>query len=356
MLPILELKRGNIVEATHFGSIAVVDANGKILYSYGDPYTVAFLRSSAKPFQALPFIERGGAEHFNFTQSEIALSCASHETAQIHLDAVAALQAKVGIHESDLQCGPHLPSDAAKLRWVIQHDEKPTPNFNNCSGKHTALLAHAKMRGLPLETYLSNDHPIQKDILAAFSEMCGIEKEKVELGVDGCSAPNFAVPLYNSALGIARLCDPRNLSAARAIACQKIVSAMTAHPEMISNYGEFDCELMKVGGGKILAKRGAEGFQVIGLMPGVHSGNGIGVAFKITDGDAAHLDNDLESRTRVRPAATLEILRQLKVLNDSQLQALAKFGPTQVLKNYAGLPTGESYPVFELFPRLAGEG
>jgi len=346
--PILELIRGRVVESSHFGSIAVVDSTGKLLHSYGDPYTVAFLRSSAKPFQALPFVERGGAEHFNLTQKELSISCASHETAQMHLDTVGELQAKIGIQENDLQCGAHLPGDAFMLRMVIQKNITPTPNFNNCSGKHTAMLAHAKMRGLPLENYLDLTHPIQQDILITFSEMCGIEKEKVELGVDGCSAPNFAVPLFNAALGMARLCDPQVLVEARATACRKITAAMTSHPEMISNYGEFDCELMRIGAGQIVSKRGAEGFQSIGLMPGVYSENGIGITFKITDGDGSRMNDDLETTTRVRPAITLEILRQLKILNESQLQSLASFGPTKQLKNHRGLLTGESHPVFQL--------
>jgi L-asparaginase II len=348
MLPILELLRGGIVESTHYGSIAVVDSSGKLLYSYGDPNAVAFLRSSAKPFQALPFIERGGAEHFNYTQSEIALSCASHETAQIHLDTVKGMQAKIGIREDDLQCGPHMPGDAANLRKAIKQDVVPTKNFNNCSGKHTSMLAHAKMRGLSLENYLANAHPIQEDILNTLSEICSIEKEKIILGIDGCSAPNFAIPLFNAALGMARMCDPRDLPDARKVACGKITSAMAAHPEMVSNYGEFDCELMQVGAGKIITKRGAEGFQIMGLIPGVHGELGVGIAFKIVDGDAAHFGDDLESRARVRPATSLEILRQLKALNDSQLQALAKFGPTRELRNYAGLLTGKSRTVFVL--------
>jgi L-asparaginase II len=347
--PILELTRGRVVESTHFGSIAVVDSTGKLLHSYGDSHTVAFLRSSAKPFQAIPFVERGGVEYFNFTQKELAISCASHETAQIHLDTVRGMQAKIGIQEDHLQCGAHLPSDAAMLRMVIKQDIKPTPNFNNCSGKHTAMLAHAKMRGLPLENYLDHVHPIQRDILATFSEMCGIEKEKVELGIDGCSAPNFAVPLENAALGMARLCDPRGLSESRATACKKITAAMTAQPEMISNYGEFDCELMMAGAGKIITKRGAEGFQIIGLMPGVYGGNGVGIAFKITDGDASRMNEDLESSARVRPAVALEILRQLKALDEAQLKSLAKFGPAKQLKNHRGLVTGESRPVLDLF-------
>ncbi|CAG1016351.1 L-asparaginase [Anaerolineales bacterium] len=347
--PILELTRGQIVESTHFGSIAVVDSTGKLLHSWGDAQTVAFLRSSAKPFQILPFVEHGGAEHFNFSQKELSISCASHETAQMHLETVREMQARIGIEEKHLQCGPHLPGDAAMLKTVIKQDITPTANFNNCSGKHTAMLAHAKMRRLPLENYLDSTHPIQQDILATLSEMCDIEKEKIELGIDGCSAPNFALPLVNVALGMARLCDPRGLSETRASACRKVTAAMTAYPEMVAGHGEFDTELMKMGAGKIVAKRGAEGFQIIGLMPGVYGEKGVGIAMKVVDGDASHVDNELVSSTRVRPAVILEILRQLKALNESQLKMLAGFGPTKKLKNYAGLVTGKSYPVFDLF-------
>lgn len=347
--PIFELTRGQIVESTHFGSIAVVDSTGKLLHSWGDRQTVAFLRSSAKPFQVLPFVERGGVEHFNFSQKELSISCASHETAQMHLETVREMQARIGIEEKYLQCGPHLPGDAAMLRVVIKQDIKPTANFNNCSGKHTAMLAHAKMRGLPLENYLDPAHPIQQDILATLSEMCDIAKEKIELGIDGCSAPNFALPLVNAALGMARLCDPRGLSESRAVACRKITSAMTTYPEIVANYGEFDTELMKTSAGKIVTKRGAEGFQIIGLMPGVYGENGVGIAMKVVDGDASHMDNELVSSTRVRPAVALEILRQLKALDETQMKTLASFGPSKQLKNYAGLVTGKSYPVFDLF-------
>ena len=348
--PLLELRRGRVVESIHCGAVAIVDTNKKPLYSHGDPQTVAFLRSSAKPFQALPFVERGGVEHFGFTQRELALACASHETAQIHLEAVRALQEKTGIRESDLQCGAHLPGDAAMLRSVIINNITPTANFNNCSGKHTAMLAHAKMRGLPLENYLDVNHPIQQDILTTFAEMCGIERGRVELGTDGCSAPNFAVPLYNAALGFARLCDPHGLPEARASACRKITAAMASHSEMVSGYGEFDCELMKVGKGMLITKRGAEGFQAIGLMPGAigPASPGIGIAFKVTDGDPSRMNEQLASSSRVRPAVTLEILRQLGALDNDQLKALSSFGPTKVLKNYAGLVTGESKPVFKL--------
>ncbi|MBI2333451.1 MAG: asparaginase [Chloroflexi bacterium] len=347
-LPLLELIRGSVVEATHLGSIAVATADGTLLHSYGDPYTVAFLRSSAKPFQALPFVEAGGVEHYNYTPRELSISCASHETSQMHLDAVQALQKKIGIEERYLQCGPHLPGDAHKLREVIQQNIAPTANFNNCSGKHTSMLAFAKMRGLPLENYLSLDHPIQQSILKTLSEMCSIDLKDIQTGVDGCSAPNFAMPLFHAALGMARMCDPRELSEIRTAACKKITTAMTSHPEMVSNHGEFDTELMKLASGKIVTKRGAEGFQIIGIMPGVIHERGVGIAFKVTDGDKHSMDNDLEGHTRVRPPVALEILRQLGALNETQLQALAGFGPEKTLKNYAGLVTGKMYPSFKL--------
>lgn len=346
--PIFELTRGEVVEAVHRGSIVVVASDGFLLRSHGDPYTVAFLRSSAKPFQALPFVENGGVEHYRYTPAELALSCASHETSQMHLDAVCALQQKTGIEEAQLQCGPHLPGDAEKLREVVQKNIVPTPNFNNCSGKHTSMLAFAKMRGYSLEDYLSLAHPIQREILKALAGMCDMPEEKIQTGVDGCSAPNFAMPLFNAALGMARLCDPRDLDAKRATACKKIVAGMTTHPEMVSNFGEFDCELMKIAKGKIVTKRGAEGYQIIGVMPGVVHERGVGVAFKVEDGDKSLMGNDLKTQTRVRPPATLEILRQLGALSEAQMKSLSMFGPEKILKNYAGLVTGKMHPVFDL--------
>jgi L-asparaginase II len=263
---------------------------------------------------------------------------------------VEGIQEKVGVEESHLQCGVHLPGDVEAFKSLIFNNRPPTPNRNNCSGKHTAMLAHAKMRGLPLENYLDINHPIQQDLLVAFAEMCLIPVEEIELGTDGCSAPNFAIPLYHAALAMARLCDPRELAGVRSSACRKITSAMTTHPEMVSGYGEFDEQLMRAGKGKIVCKRGAEGYQIIGLLPAVLSPDspGIGIALKVSDGDAARMSLDLVHSPRVRPAVAIEILRQLGALSSKQEQALASFGPVKPVKNHRGILTGQSRPVFEL--------
>lgn len=348
--PLFEVTRGNLVESVHYGSIAVADSKGKLIASYGDPKAVAFLRSSAKPFQVLPFVERGGVEYFGFTPRELSISCASHEGSDLHVQTVEGIQRKIGIEESALQCGIHMPGDVEAFKSLIINHEQPSPNQNNCSGKHTAMLAHARMRGFPLENYLDINHPVQQEILSSFAEICQVQVKEVELGTDGCSAPNFAVPLYNAALAMARLCDPRELSTERASACRKISSAMTTHPEMVSAYGEFDEQLMRVGEGKIVCKRGAEGYQIIGLLPGVLTPDapGVGIALKVSDGDASRTSLDLLHSPRVRPAVTLEILRQLGVLSSKQEQALASFGPVLPIKNHRGITTGQSRPIFAL--------
>jgi L-asparaginase II len=348
--PLFEVTRGNIVESVHYGSIAVVDSTGRLVSSYGDPKAVAFLRSSAKPFQVLPFVERGGVEYFGFTPRELSISCASHEGSDLHVKTVEGIQKKIGVEESQLQCGVHMPSDVDAFKSLIINNKQPTANQNNCSGKHTAMLAHVRMRGFPLENYLDINHPVQQDILAAFAEMCQLPINEVELGTDGCSAPNFAVPLYHAAFAMACLCDPRQFSDTRASACRKITSAMTTHPEMVSGYGEFDEQLMRIGEGRIICKRGAEGYQTIGLLPGVLAPDapGLGIALKVLDGDAGRMSLDLTHNPRVRPAVALEILRQIGALSSKQEEALASFGPVKPVKNHRGIITGRSRPVFEL--------
>jgi L-asparaginase II len=268
----------------------------------------------------------------------------------MHMETVEEMQRKVGIDEIHLQCGVHMPGDVDAFKSLIANDRAPAANRNNCSGKHTAVLAYAKMRGLTLENYIDIEHPVQQDILASFSEMCLVPREEIHLGIDGCSAPNFAVPLYNAAYAMARFCDPHAISPARADACRKIISAMTTYPEMVSGQGEFDCELMKAGQGMILCKRGAEGYQIAGLLPGVlgEDSPGVGIAFKVSDGDALHRNTRLEPGNRVRPAVTLEILRQLGALSAKQNQALGHFGPELSIQNHKGIITGRSYPVLSI--------
>jgi L-asparaginase II len=339
--PLYEFTRGRIVESVHSGSVAVVNVKGQLVASYGDSTHVTFLRSTAKPFQAIPFIELGGATAFQLTPAEIALTCASHSGTDDHVAMLRSFQAKTGIDEHSLLCGIHPPYDEATAELLRQRDEQPTPNRHNCSGKHSGMLSLALYRGWSNANYIDLNHPVQELILGTFSEMTGVPTERVEIGIDGCSAPNFAVPLLNAALSFARLCDPVGLDPARAAACRTIVNAMSENPVMVAGPGRFDTLLMEVAAGRIIAKGGAEGYQGIGLLPdAIQPGSpALGIAIKISDGDL---------RGRARPAVTLEILRQLGALSDADLKSLAMFGPCLSLNNWRDIQVGEARPCFEM--------
>jgi L-asparaginase II len=339
--PLVEYTRGGIVESTHNGAIAVVDAQGRLVASYGDPIAVVFLRSSAKPFQTLPLIESGAAEAFALTQREIAFTCASHLGMDMHAEAAASIQARIGASERDLLCGTHEVPDAETAHRLILAGQAPTPNRHNCSGKHSGMLVQARHRDLPLADYINPQHPIQKTILATFAEVVGLPADQVVVGTDGCSAPNFAVPLLNGALAFARLADPSSLPPRRANALRTIFYAMTAYPEMVRGPGGLDTELMRRRPGLLVTKGGAEGYQGLGLVPGaVRPGSpGLGVAFKVADGAG-----------RAVSIVALEVLRQLGLFDESDFDALAEFnyGPRETLRNFRGLVVGEARPAFSL--------
>jgi len=348
--PLFEVTRGRIVESIHFGAIAAVDSTGKLLAWYGDPTVVTYLRSSAKPLQALPLVEQGGDQTFHLTSKEIAIICGSHDGTDEHVEVIKGIQAKVGVQESDLLCGTHLLSHLPTVEAMRARGDLPTPNRHNCSGKHTGMLAQARMRGLPIADYINPEHPIQKSILETFAAMCGIEPERVEIGIDGCSAPNFAIPLSNAALGYARLCDPRSLSQERAGACRRITSAMIANPSMVAGTERFDTRIMEVCSKRIIAKAGAEGFMALGILGGALGADspGIGIVFKVADGDISQRDSEGGFHNRVRPAVALEILKQLGYVSAEELETLSAFGPVRPITNARKTIVGETRPAFIL--------
>jgi L-asparaginase II len=339
--PIFQLTRGETVESIHYGAIAIVDTRSRLVAWHGDPQAVTFLRSSAKPLQALSFIEHGGQAAFGLTLREIALMCASHSGTDDHVAVLQSIQAKVGLTENDLMCGFHPLSHGPTVEAMRLRGESVSPNRHNCSGKHTGMMAHARLHGWPIADYINPSHPVQQEIFQTFTDMCGLQSEQVRRGTDGCSAPNFAVPLRDAAFALSRLADPADLSPARAEACRTIATAMTSNPDMVGGPDSFDTLLMQATGGRIICKGGAEGYQVLGLLPGA-CGPGspaLGIALKISEGD---------QRGQVRQAVTLEVLRQLGAITSAELETLVKFGPAYPLYNWRKLLVGEARTCFQL--------
>ena len=339
-VPLVEVTRGEIVESIHYGAFIAVDATGRVTTGLGEAALMTYPRSSMKPFQALPFIERGGDEVFGFTQQEIAIMCASHAGTDLHKQVLEGMHAKIGTREEDLACGVHWPGDAKTREAMRQSGEAPMPFRHNCSGKHTGMLAHACLRDIPLKDYLDPQHPVQVTIRETLGEMVGLSPDEMPLGIDGCSAPVYGIPLRNMAQAVAKLADPRGLAEKRASACRRITSAMMGHPVMVAGPGKFDTELMKAARGKVFSKGGAEGYQILGVMPGVMgpAQPGLGIAIKISDGDAGG---------RARSSVSLTLLAALGALDQEALSQLKDFGNVPV-NNWRKLEVGEVRPAFSL--------
>jgi L-asparaginase II len=331
--PVIEITRGGIVESIHYGAVVVADPSGNLHAGWGDVEIVTFLRSSAKPFQALPLLESGAADHYQLSLEQIAVICASHSGTDEHVRAVTSIQEKVGFSEEDLMCGVHPPLHRQTALRLQQEGKEPTPNRHNCSGKHTGMLTLASFLGEPLSDYIDPRHPVQVRILQTFAEMCGLEPEQVVVGIDGCSVPTFAVPLKAAATAYARLMDPSALDPGRAEACRGVVTAMTSHPYMVAGPDRFDTRIMEVTAGRVLAKGGAEGYQGMGVRAGVISPDApaLGVAIKIADGDRGG---------RARSPVALTVLEDLGALTQEERDALQEFGPRETT-NYRGLTVGQ---------------
>src|SRR5919202_4040617 len=198
--PLVEVRRGAIVESRHRGHVAAVDGDGRLVAALGEPETVTYLRSSAKPFQAVPLVTSGAADSFRLTEAELAIACGSHSGEDLHAATVAQMLEKAGLDESFLKCGVHDPYDRATAERLHAQGESPGVLRNNCSGKHTGMLLLSRHLGAPPESYDDPDGPIQQAILRAVSQFSGRPEAEIAVGTDGCGVPVFGVSVRTMAL------------------------------------------------------------------------------------------------------------------------------------------------------------
>jgi L-asparaginase II len=336
---LVEVWRGPIVESRHRGHLTAVDGGGNTIAALGLPETVTYLRSSGKPFQAIPLIVSGAADRFGFSEQEVAIACGSHSGEPIHVDAVRSMLAKIGLDETALKCGVHEPFSVDAARELNRNQKPPSVLQNNCSGKHTAMLALALHLGAPTETYDEAYNPVQQAIAKTVADFSDIPLDQIAFGVDGCGVPVFGIPVRAMALMYARLvAPPEGFDGATRKACERIVKAMIDFPEMVGGTRDrLDTELIKAAKGRMISKIGAEGVYTVGVLPCAQWPQGLGLALKIEDGD----DH------RARPPAVIEALRQLDVLATNELAVLASYAPT-IIRNRRGERVGEARAAFTL--------
>jgi len=303
---IVEVTRNGNVESQHTGSAAVCDFAGNVVHSWGDTDALMFPRSALKPMLAIQVVESGASEHFSLDDKELSLACASHQGEAIHEKKVAGWLQRLGLNQNHLACGPALPDDEASAQRVLASGQVGCRLHHNCSGKHAAFLTTALHMDMPLETYHRVDHPLQVLSLDILSDLAGVDIRHNPMGVDGCGFPAPTMPLVALARAAARFAHPVNLSSQRVKAIYRLHAAVKNQPLYAAGHGTVVSDLNEITKGAVLAKTGAEGVLIAALPA-----QGLGIALKITDGNA-----------RARPVALLAILDHMGALSDDEKRRL----------------------------------
>lgn len=331
LVPLIESWRGDTLECVHHGACAVADAAGTLRAQAGDGHWVSFTRSTLKPLQALPLMLAGGAHKLGLASEQLALLCASHSGEPMHVAQVETLLAKAGQGHKALQCGCHPPGYTERLppgdpgqprEWDERH--------HNCSGKHAGFLCWCSLHGQPVANYLAPGQPLQQAIRAQVARAVGLAPEQLRMGIDGCSAPNYAMPLAHLARAYARLAGGAR-DAEFGEAFGPLSEAMATHPELVSGTGRNDAAFMRAGRGDWISKAGADGVQVVASRS-----RGQALAIKVADGN----------KTAVH-AATVAALDQLGWL-DARARDELRPWRFEAIANAKGTRVGDRRAVFQL--------
>jgi L-asparaginase II len=342
----VEARRGStgVLEAAHRVTVVAWDGDLEerarraapgVLLSLG-AFPTCF-RSGSKPFQLLPLVERGHAERLGLGDRELAVAAASHNGDAEHREAVRSLLRAVGATEAHLLCGYHPPRDEASLADLLRSGRAPSPIYNNCSGKHAAMLALAAAEGWPLAEYTEFTHPVQRACVQAVCEVCGADPAEVPLVVDGCSAANPALPLADMARGFHRFATAREGAGdGRQRALARIRRAMAAEPHLVAGTARICTEVIRATRGRVIPKTGAEGLLCAALPDA-----GVGVALKVEDG-----------ADRAKGPALLAFLVENGWISDAERAALAAWEHPPVT-NVRGKEVGRLEWKAEHIPALA---
>lgn len=322
-----EIYRGDFLESIHLGHAVIAHAGGDIVETFGDPDQIILPRSSIKMLQALPLVESGAAD--DLSQEQLALACASHLGEIRHVERVLDWLTDLGLDEHALCCGPQASREKELRHAMIREGQLPRRVHNNCSGKHAGFLTLTKHLGASPD-YVDPDHAVQKVVKLAIEDMCG--EDSPGFGIDGCSAPNFAVSLAGFARGLARFASS-NADSTREKAATRLRNAMMSHPGMVAGKGGACTELMQAASVKCVVKTGAEGVYAA-IIPELE----LGIALKISDG-----------ATRAAEVAIAALLVRIGAL-DANHPVAARY-LERPIRNWDGLATGFERATPEILQR-----
>lgn len=327
---VLHYTRAGHVENIHRGDVVAVNCAGEIISSVGNSYLPMFWRSAAKPFQALAFVKNGGMEKYNISQEELAILVSSHSGEDNHVELVRGILKKIGLDESVLDCGILRPLNGKAYKKLLASGEPILPVHNQCSGKHSQIIALAMMLGISYEGYTKPEHEAEKIIFKHVAMASKMPEDKLEIGIDGCGVPVFYLPLYNMSLAYARLSTPSKGDWGEyEIAAKKIRDAMSEYPQVVSGTGRIDLAVTETTKGRIITKMGSDAVYCMAIKD-----EDLGITFKIEDGSFA-----------VVTPMVIAVLKKFDLLTKDEAEELDKKFPP-VLKNHRGDVIGTIEAVF----------
>ncbi|HEU4749301.1 MAG TPA: asparaginase [Gemmatimonadaceae bacterium] len=313
--------RGKAPESEHRVHAAVVGEDDKLLGAARDSNGFTYWRSCAKPFQVLPFLNSGGFDALDWGEEQLAVACASHGGEPEHVAVVENMLHDVGLEEGDLACGPHEPLTQRGVKKIREAGSRFTRLHNNCSGKHTAMLAWSHHKGWTTRGYELREHSVQRAIINEVALWTDIPCSKITLAVDGCGVVVFGMTLERMALAYSRFARAALRGEENP---QRVVSAMAHQPFLVGGTERIDSILIAETHGRVVAKVGAEGVHCALLAD-----RGIGVAIKVEDGSP-----------RAQVPALIRVLQELEALPDPLPPRLAEWMRRPV-KNSRGECVGE---------------
>ena len=275
---LVALTRGDHVESEHHGAYCVVE-RGRVVRSRGDISRPVYYRSAAKPIQAIAVVESGAPDRFEFSEEELAMVCGSHDGSPHHAGNAISMLRKCGESADLLHCGGHRSISRDVYERYVRAGYEWGRLEDNCSGKHSGMIAAAKVMGDDPATYHLISNRIQQANLANVALFAGVEPEAIPIGTDGCGVPSFAVSLEGMARAIALFAEPVDLPDAKIAAAKRLWETTQRHPDMVAGPRRFDTRLMRIGEGDIFAKEGAEAVHTVAVRE-----RGLGIAVKIADG------------------------------------------------------------------------
>ncbi|MEM7193674.1 MAG: asparaginase [Pseudomonadota bacterium] len=327
MNPVLaEVCRRGIVESVHRGSALVVNYRGDAVLALGDVERNIYPRSSLKFFQSIPLVESGAADHYELTQPDLSLACASHNAETFHVEAVQRWLGKLKLTAEDLECGPALPMHEPTAQTLLKSGDSGSRLHMNCSGKHTGMLTMARYLGEPTQGYSLYEHAVQQIWLQSVSTLLQENALDYPWERDGCGMPAVCMPMRSLAIGFARfsLVEPDGIPSSMQNAIQRLTLALRTHPEMMAGTQRCCTAVIRETSGEVLVKTGAEA-----VFGGVIPKCGLGFAIKIDDGNP-----------RGSEVALGALLGRLGVMDEQvALRLKSFFNP--VVKNSQGWETGE---------------